>query len=214
MSTADGQTAVTPTPWAAASERSASDSPTTACLVMTYDVSSPAAIRPPIEAVLTMWPLPWRTISGYAACTPCTTPRMLTSMIEFQWSRVSSSVSPPMLMPALLNITSSAPARRPPTSTSAETAAASVTSSATARAEPGPVARRGDRREAASRSRSAHTTWAPACDQRPRERRADPGAGAGDDRGPADVPVRRLGYWAHSACQPSTSSAGRAAGPA
>ena len=48
--------AVTPTPWAAASERSASDSPTTACLVMTYDVSRPAAISPPIDAVLTMWP--------------------------------------------------------------------------------------------------------------------------------------------------------------
>ena len=56
MSTAAGQTTVTPTPLAAASERSASESPTTACFVMTYDVISPAAISPPIEAVLTIWP--------------------------------------------------------------------------------------------------------------------------------------------------------------
>ena len=213
MSTADGQTAVTPTPWAAASERSASDSPTTACLVMTYDVSSPAAIRPPIEAVLTMWPLPWRTISGYAACTPCTTPRMLTSMIEFQWSRVSSSVSPPMLMPALLNMRSSAPASAATEVTSDDTAAASVTSSATARAEPGPSHDEATA-EAASRSRSAQHHVGAGVHQRPRERRADTGAGAGDDRGPAGEPVRRLGYWAHSAFQPSTSSALRAAGPA
>ena len=67
MSTAAGQTTVTPTPLAAASERSASESPTTACFVMTYDVIRPAAIRPPIEAVLTIWPDPRATISGYAA---------------------------------------------------------------------------------------------------------------------------------------------------
>ncbi len=58
-----------------------------------------------------MWPWPCRIICGYAAATPWTTPRTLMSMMAFHWSNVSSSVSPPQTMPALLNIRSSCPVR-------------------------------------------------------------------------------------------------------
>src|SRR6185312_11201190 len=95
----------------------------------------------------------------YAAMTPCTTPRTFTSMMAFHWSSVSSSVSPPHTMPALLNIRSSLPVRATTSSTAACTAAASVTSRRAARARsPSDDAVR----SAASLSMSVHTTCAPA----------------------------------------------------
>ena len=46
------------------------------------------ASAPAIEAVFTMWPKRCRSMIGYAACTPWTTPRRLTSMMRFQPSIV------------------------------------------------------------------------------------------------------------------------------
>ena len=56
MSTTPGHTTVTRTPWAAASARSDKLSPTTACLVIAYGVSSGDGTSPASEAVLTMCP--------------------------------------------------------------------------------------------------------------------------------------------------------------
>ncbi|EYT64744.1 hypothetical protein H483_0103520 [Dietzia sp. UCD-THP] len=70
---------------------------------------SPAGHNPPIDAVSTSDPDPRRIISGYAAWTQCTTPRMFTSMIASHCPRVSSSVSPPQVMPALANMRSRPP---------------------------------------------------------------------------------------------------------
>ncbi len=40
--------------------------------------------RPASEAVLTMWPRPWLHMTGYAARTPWTTPRKLTSIVAVE----------------------------------------------------------------------------------------------------------------------------------
>src|SRR5215217_7591374 len=106
-----------------------------------------------------MCPWPCRTISGYAAATPWTTPRMLTSMMAFHWSRVSSSVSPPQTIPALLNIRSSRPVRSTTSSTAACTAAGSMTSR---RAAPARTPSDDAVRSAAPPSMSVQTTSAPA----------------------------------------------------
>ena len=83
-------------------------------------------------------------------------------MIAFHRSRPSSSVSPPNEMPALLNMRSSRPAVATTSSTSACTAAASVTSTVAGRALPGPVADAvAAVAAAASPSRSAQRTSTP-----------------------------------------------------
>ncbi len=51
-----GQTTLTRTPWAAASTRRPTLSPTTACLVVEYGTSRGLGTSPDSEAVLTMWP--------------------------------------------------------------------------------------------------------------------------------------------------------------
>jgi hypothetical protein len=86
---------------------------------------------------------------------------MLTSMMAFHWSRVSSSVSPPQAIPALLNIRSSRPAPSTTASTAAATAVASVTSRVADVAVPGP-SRLSAVRAAAVPSTSVQTTSAPA----------------------------------------------------
>ena len=93
-------------------------------------------------------------------------------MIAFHWSRLSSSASPPHVIPAFANIMSSPPRDSTTSSTRAETASASVTSrragcalpataGAPARADLVVVTSSATRR-AAARSMSATTTCAPA----------------------------------------------------
>src|SRR5215467_5172029 len=64
VSTNPGHTTLTLTPRPAASALSDRDSPTTACLVATYGASIGAPIKPDSDAVLTMCPEPWRTMTG------------------------------------------------------------------------------------------------------------------------------------------------------
>ena len=56
VSTTPGHTAVTRTPWAAASARSDRLRPATACFVIAYGVSSGAGTSPASDAVFTMCP--------------------------------------------------------------------------------------------------------------------------------------------------------------
>ena len=166
---------------------------------MTYDVIRPAAISPPIEAVLTIWPEPRRTMSGYAAATPCTTPRMFTSMIAFHWSSVRSSVSPPNVMPALLKSRSGC--------TSSTTRLDGSRVGDVQRDRPGAdrvgdVGGRGDVEVRADDLRARRG-------ERPGQAGADAGPATRDDRGLS----REVAHFAHASCQPSTSAAGRDAGP-
>src|SRR6202007_1557546 len=103
---------------------------------------------------------------------------MLTSMMAFHWSSVSSSVSPPQAMPALLNIRSSRPVRATTASTAAATAVA---------LGPGRVADAGSLQALGGAGRGgAGDTGADDVGargpQRPAQRRADARAAAGDDR--------------------------------
>ena len=64
VSMTPGHTALTRTPWLAASARSPMLSPTMACLVVEYGTSRGLGNRPEREAVLTMWPRPRSIIPG------------------------------------------------------------------------------------------------------------------------------------------------------
>ena len=189
MSTADGQTAVTPTPYAAASERSASERPTTACLVMTYDVSSPAAISPPIEAVLTMWPLPWRDHHRVRRVHAVDDAADVDVDDRVPVVERELLVSPPMLMPALLNIRSSAPCAGGHVRDQRRDGGrvGDVQRDRPRRARPG---HRRDRRRGGVEVEVRADDVGAGGDQRPRQRRPDPGAGAGDDRGATGEPRR------------------------
>ena len=69
VSTGPGHTAVTPTPWRAASGRRLCASPTTAYLVIAYGVSNGSPASPASEAISTIAPRCCSRRSGYAACT-------------------------------------------------------------------------------------------------------------------------------------------------
>src|SRR5437588_4174014 len=108
-----------------------------------------------------MCPRPCSSMTGYAAMTPCTTPRRFTSMIRSQCASVRSSRLPPTPIPALLHNRSRRPRRSRTSSTTARTASASRTSRCTGETSPRPPSSSFATSCAASPSTSARTTVVP-----------------------------------------------------
>ncbi len=97
-------------PVIASSSASASDSPTTACLVAVYGLMNGNAFSPATDAVLTTWPSCCSTSRGTNARIPLTTPQRLTPKAQSQPDCGISHVSPPPPpTPALLHTTCAVP---------------------------------------------------------------------------------------------------------
>ncbi len=69
------------------------------------------AIRPPMEPMLTMYPLPWRRMMGSTARHTRNAPKRFTSNCRFASSIDVSSSGPAMAMPALFTTMSRRPSR-------------------------------------------------------------------------------------------------------
>jgi hypothetical protein len=89
--------------------RSPSEMAQTANLVAEYTAAVGSTSLVPMEATLTMRPLPWARITGRAALIPWSTPRMFTSIIRFHSSTLSSARADSGMTPALLIMTSTPP---------------------------------------------------------------------------------------------------------
>src|SRR6058998_3955042 len=113
VSTGPGHSSDTRTGWPAACSSicSASLSTVTPCLVTVYGAIHGPTSSPPTDDVLTMWPAPWRIISGTKQRCAWITLHRLTPMARCHSSSPCSQLLPELRMPALLNSQSTRPKR-------------------------------------------------------------------------------------------------------
>ena len=123
----EGQTTDTLTPYGLSSWRSVSESATTPAFTVLYELIIGGCTSPAAEAVLTICPEPWRLNSGVNARQPRTTPIRLMSMTRSHSSSDSTSIRPPVAIPALFTRMSSPPQFSSHHATAASQSAASRT---------------------------------------------------------------------------------------
>src|SRR5262245_2255866 len=109
VSTIPGQTALTRTPCRASARAACCVSDSTAVLLAAYGGERLAEPRPAIDETLTIAPVPWRIITGAAACMQKKRPRALTAKVSSQSRSVTWPNGVGRMRPALFTRTSSRP---------------------------------------------------------------------------------------------------------